>query len=398
PALLSEFLNPPAPDKASPKGTLVLGLEGRKPVRFDVAELLGGEPRPVGDTGWKVRVTEYDPAFRFGDNDGTAANPLVKYDLINPAGETLNFWAAGRLPGQPLPVNKAAAHFDGLEGWYHAPDYRWGKRQTRGVLDLVACGDKLYYRSFHSGGLGGFRFEASGPLAEGAGQPIWKGMDWEIQVLEFLPRAVVKERFVPVNVRPGLDREDLTAAIRCKLTVTPRNGKEQTQEFWVARTDSSSTPVTVGGETFRVGFNTKSQDLGFQVKLLRAEQKVDPGTQSPATYTSFVQLTDAKRGIHGEDRIITMNEPLEHNGYKLYQSGYMFLGPDPATGRPVNRSTLTVGYDPGIDWWFGAPKYTGLIMLVLGIVIMFYMKAYFFKPLARKAKAPGTKDGLPQVA
>jgi hypothetical protein len=46
--------------------------------------------------------------------------------------------------------------------------------------------------------------------------------------------------------------------------------------------------------------------------------------------------------------------------------------------RPVSRSIFTVGRDPGLPL-----KYLGSTMLALGIVCMFYMRAYFFKPRGR---------------
>ncbi len=42
-------------------------------------------------------------------------------------------------------------------------------------------------------------------------------------------------------------------------------------------------------------------------------------------------------------------------------------------------SGFAVSHDPGLPF-----KYAGSIMLALGITIMFYMKAYFFKPRRRK--------------
>jgi hypothetical protein len=80
-----------------------------------------------------------------------------------------------------------------------------------------------------------------------------------------------------------------------------------------------------------------------------------------------------------------MNQPLDWDGYKLYQSGYKSLGMDPDTNRPVNQSVFTVGRDPGL--WL---KYAGSTMLALGIACMFYMKAYFFKPRGRSRPAINT--------
>src|SRR5262249_3505875 len=153
----------------------------------------------------------------------------------------------------------------------------------------------------------------------------------------------------------------------CKLSA----GAES-KELWIPL--EGITRVEVAGKMYQIGFAQKRRNLDFEINLLRAEQTNAPGTNMAATYTSFVQLTDEKRGIKGEDHVITMNQPLSHGGYKLYQSGYLFLGLDwEGNQRPVSRSVFTVGRDPGM--WL---KYLGSTMLALGIVCMFYMKAYFF--------------------
>lgn len=397
-AMLDEFLTPPAPDKLGAKGKLVLAVGGRKQT-FDVGDLVGRDAQPVGQEGWKVKITEYKPSLDKDDQAAAPSYPLLAFELVSPEGKALAYKTVARVAGTSFPVD----HPRGVQPpdftfWYHPPDFRWGqkgKEAPSGVLSFVAGGDgKLYYRSFSSGE-GGFHLERSGTVPAAGNTPVWEGMksimNFAFQVPEFLPEAVVKPRYVPEEHRPGLEREDLSPAIRCRLVVAKAGGKPEEQEFWVQKTDNSFTPITVGKEQFAVGYNTKGQALPFDLKLLRAESKVDVGTQSPATYTSFVQLTDREKGIVGEDHVITMNEPLEHRGYKLYQIGYLYLGSDD-NSRPMSRSILAVGFDPGIDWRFGALKYTGSIMLALGIATMFYMKAYFFKPRGKKAVAASSAD------
>ena len=56
---------------------------------------------------------------------------------------------------------------------------------------------------------------------------------------------------------------------------------------------------------------------------------------------------------------------------KRYGKSKAFLKVD---GKPVSLSGLSVASDPGL--WF---KYTGTLVVVLGIATMFYMRAYFFR-------------------
>jgi hypothetical protein len=82
-----------------------------------------------------------------------------------------------------------------------------------------------------------------------------------------------------------------------------------------------------------------------------------------------VTLNDKSKNFE-KQIAITMNEPLRYTGsdgvpYTLYQSGI-----DRTTGTPV--STYTVAHDPGL-----IIKYTGLIVLGVGIVLMFWLGGYF---------------------
>ena len=102
------------------------------------------------------------------------------------------------------------------------------------------------------------------------------------------------------------------------------------------------------------------------------------------------------------DIYITMNAPVEFDsptnghGYRLFQES--FSGPwkpgDPEYERVIPSesqqedlylSVLTVNRDPG-----RAIRNFGCLIVCLGIAIMFYMKAYFFK--TRKKKAPPTPE------
>jgi hypothetical protein len=171
-------------------------------------------------------------------------------------------------------------------------------------------------------------------------------------------------------VTPGKETQDeknhFKAAIHFRLT----DGKDK-QDYWLRR--NSRRKVDFKGRAFEITFGDKTKNLGFTVKLVRAEQQVDPGTRAAASYTSWVEVYD-KDGSLSLEKMITMNEPLDQHGYKFYQSQYLDMEMDDGSHKPVSLSGFTVGYDPGL-----LIKYLGSICLALGIFMMFYMRAYFFK-------------------
>jgi hypothetical protein len=399
PSLLNEFLKPP-PANPEGEGELVVRLDGETG-RFPVAESRGKQ-KPLGKMGNKLKVTKYVPSLTDPESS-LPTNPLVEFELTTPEGKSTTYACLGRYNGVAIAIKDGKPTSDDpnqLQIWYHVPDNRFGA-DARGVLQFaVGTDNTLYYRSFTSSG-GPFRFESSGVADPDKGfYSIWEGMNWEFKVLEYLPNAYRKDRYVPVDARPGLQTERLSPALRCRLI----NGDKQSDEFWLLQS-GKAVPVKFGNETFEFSYGVKTQPLDFDIKLLRAEQEKDAGTTQAATYTSYVQLNDPGdsggatlpgflRGLANtvgmavgspkivdRDCVITMNHPLDHRGFKLYQSTYRFVTWD-SNGKPVSLSGFTIGRDPGL-----LLKYLGSSMLALGIACMFYMKAYFFKPRRRPAPA-----------
>jgi hypothetical protein len=267
--------------------------------------------------------------------------------------------------------------------WYDPPDVRFG-RSLMGLMQIVVSdGDKLYYRSFTNSEAGNFTKESSGQLTPGADYvSLFKRMNGRIRASEFLPSAMSQPHYVAASVTPGKetdsDKERYQPALQCRLT----DGKDSTP-FWLSFGQRKT--VDCGSRRFAITLQSKVMKLGFELKLQRALTTVDPGTRAPATYSSWVQLFDPAKGVDGERRLITMNEPLEHRGYKFYQSQLEPLRVDDSNGRPVNLSVFTVGYDPGLGI-----KYLGSLCLASGIFMMFYMRAYFFKARKRVTETPAT--------
>jgi hypothetical protein len=176
----------------------------------------------------------------------------------------------------------------------------------------------------------------------------------------------------PRDVRPGAEGDSrLTPALRGTLSA---GGREQDFAVGLSR---SAARVLVGGEMYLVRYRPAVRPVPFTLTLRRARQVNDPGSDRPASFQSDVTLT-APGG--SRDYSVSMNNTLGHGPYKVYQANYRRLTDDHgqplrAGGRPVSLSGLSVAHDPGL--WL---KYAGSLTVVAGIVTMFWMKAYFFRP------------------
>lgn len=406
--LLDEFLKPPADDLRGAQGQVVVRL-GNENLRLNVAEQMG-KKNPLGGSGWQVQLNRYLPALRSREESSKPNDPAVELTLIPPTGKPIPYllparWLVDAGPmseaGKPvsLPPNAPVL-------WYHPPSWTFGDGDLKGLVHFVVSGSgKVFHRSFSSKA-GPIRLEHAGETTQDEEVGIWSGMEemkFRFRLLNLLVNAKEEPHWIPVSTRPGLTRqnaaEPLHAVLRCELVAKRRDkaGKDHIfREPFLLRHDSRR-QVTVRGEvdgrpfseTYTIGFSDRTAKLPFSLRLIRAEQQTDPGSDRPATYTSFVQVTDpdshgdedtTSRGATQpsvENHVITMNEPLDHGGFKFYQSSYQPLRLD-EHGRPVSLSGLTVGRDPGLRL-----KYLGSIMLAVGIACMFYMRAYTVETMRR---------------
>jgi hypothetical protein len=370
--LLDLFLAPPAAADRGEKGAITIVAGGNK-VRLLVDQELKKKSPVV--PGLNVEITEFSaegPGQR-----SRLRGPVVKLKFYS-GGDPAEVVLFAGLPGIIVKNGDPVAQRTGdpILMWYDPPDVRQGRSQLRGLLQLMTTdGDRVVYRAFTQRDTG-FLKESSGEVKPGGDYlPVFKGMFGRFRASEFLPNAAREPRYVSAAEVPGKESDTEKVRYQPALRGVLTDGKEKA-EFWLSGSDPET--VDLGGRRFIVSLKPKIMRLGFEVKLQRALTTVDPGTRSPATYSSDVQLYDAQRGINGEHRLITMNEPLEHRGYKFYQSQLELIGTREKDGRPVNLSVFTVGYDPGLP-----VKYLGSICLAAGIFIMFYMRAYFFKRPSR---------------
>lgn len=398
PTALQEFLAPPL-NELGKRGTLaVCDPASKEVIRIPIDEVPGRTIRVPG-FGADVRVVRYfanayaEDEKALNDIDAAPIEPGVEIELSDGPRKlgTFRILAGG---GGYWAHKDTPQHFvpQGGQGkplfWYHAPDVFQGNTRLIGVLQFVDVpGEGLYYRAINRRD-GKPNIDSAGPVRRGAEVPVWKKeMGWRFTLLEHLENARPDERYTPGEVKPGKmpaddDRTVYTPAILCRLSADKEHN-----DFWLPL--QGTREVQTGKRGYKVQFDYKYKELGFSIKLLRAETTFDPGTRAKATFTSWVQIFDKERGLDGERRVITMNEPLEHRGFKFYQSNLEDLKVYDSAEKPVHMSGLTVGYDPGLPF-----KYLGSLMLGGGIFMMFYMKAYFFKPRGRRAAAK--TDPAPQ--
>jgi hypothetical protein len=182
----------------------------------------------------------------------------------------------------------------------------------------------------------------------------WMG-NLTVTVEEYFSRADTETTLV---AQPNTsESEEAISAIRLEV-----NAGDQTKVL--SLTQNMRQEIQIGKELFHFMYGEKSMPAGFKLELRDFRVTQYPGTDDPATFESDVTLKDDSRGLVKEANI-SMNKPLVHRGYRIYQAGY-----SQPEGQP-EISIFSVGKDPGVP-----VKYLGAIVMVGGIITLFYTRRF----------------------
>jgi hypothetical protein len=133
-----------------------------------------------------------------------------------------------------------------------------------------------------------------------------------------------------------------------------------TQEAILWGMSQSPWVVEVNDTPWSIALRHRSWPLPFTVQLDKFTRELYPGTQMPKAFKSDVTRID------GDDRqraVISMNQPLRHKGYTLYQASY---GPSNAPPGTPMYSSLAVVRNPADQF----PLYS-CVIICFGLFIHF---------------------------
>ncbi len=131
------------------------------------------------------------------------------------------------------------------------------------------------------------------------------------------------------------------------------------------------TTLMLDGVNVSVAYGSKVIVLPFKLKLLNFQLDRYPGSMSPASYASKVELIDEKNGVHMPYRIY-MNHILDYQNYRFFQSSY---------DRDEKGTVLSVNHDPGT-----LPTYIGYALMAFGMFWVLFSRKFRFGKLSVKAK------------
>ena len=123
--------------------------------------------------------------------------------------------------------------------------------------------------------------------------------------------------------------------------------------------------IIIAGTPFEFEWGSKIVKLPFSIKLLEFQLDRYPGSMSPMSYASEVEVIDKNKNIPFR---IYMNHVLNYGGYRFFQSSY---------DQDELGTILSVNKDPG-KW----PTYLGYFLLGLGLLLNILNPKSRFRKLA----------------
>lgn len=369
-AFLAEGPPAPAPRK-NETGVLLVTLDGRE-YRLPVDSLRRGWA-PLGDTGHQIRVDRFLPHAVVRDNQLVSksddpVNPAVQLRIRSSEGNLERHTAFAFFPEFPTLHRRTSS--EEVTGASVRLLFERRDRESlgivgsrRGELRLAQSADdkRLLYRAIGTSG----RVNGKGVIEIGKALPTgW--MDATFEIKEWLPASVRAVAPRPVDRIAG---GSVTYPSALKLRAVSDDGDES--ELWLMEGDTRA--LSLGPHRLRVELGKERLELPFKVRLKKFTMGLDPGTTKAASYESDVEVEAGATRIPAK---ISMNEPLFHDGFTLYQASFQ-----QQEGRPT-ISVFSVNRDVGRP-----VKYAGSLILCLGIVVMFYMNPHYFGVLLGRRKS-----------
>ena len=199
--------------------------------------------------------------------------------------------------------------------------------------------------------------------------------------------TIVNKRFVIPEIKERArliykDKANPTEADVSAIKVTAVVNGQKKETYVLGRKNSVGAPVqmTLNGLNFRLSYGSKKLNTPFKIKLDDFIVTRYPGSESPSSFESKVQLIDQQEQFATDYRIY-MNHVLDYRGYRFFQASY---DPDElGTILSVNQ-----------DYWGTMVTYVGYTLMFVGMALSLLIGKTRFIKLQGMIKKLGVKAGI----
>ncbi|MBO6605800.1 c-type cytochrome biogenesis protein CcsB [Psychroserpens sp.] len=238
-----------------------------------------------------------------------------------------------------------------------------------GVVNIYYKGNDLYIKSHRELSFTVMATQQTGVVTPMIEQKLKIRTLYELGDFQFVvPSPVLKGNLV-YEKAGSIDDYPLDM-LKVNLNV---NGESREVEVFGAKF-FKGTPqkVTINNLNFTIAYGSKTMKLPFAIKLNDFILEKYPGSNSPKSFMSRLTIKSSEEAF---DYDVFMNNVLDHNGYRLFQSSY-----DEAGG--LEKTILSVNHDK-IGTWV---TYVGYMLLFSGLIMMLMSPTSFFSKQRKKLR------------
>jgi len=249
---------------------------------------------------------------------------------------------------------------------------------TKNVIQIYIKNDKFYIDSAKA--IGWFRMadRARGGFAANQENEWTTGKLYTLGAVNIAPRQMLvhaKEKIMS-ETNPMFNRRNMKLSA-ITMNVTYKGKSKEVSVFGKGKgAKGIAKRVVIAGTPFEFKWGGRSIKLPFKIKLLEFQLDRYPGSMSPMSYASEVEVLDKTNNIHMPYRIY-MNHVLNYGGYRFFQSSY---------DQDEMGTILSVNKDPG-KW----PTYLGYFLLGLGLFFNLLNPKSRFRKLANMVQRDANK-------
>ncbi|MDO4551141.1 MAG: hypothetical protein Q4C96_07815 [Planctomycetia bacterium] len=379
---------------------LTLFVEGT-PFSFSAESLPEGKPRPLEGTSWTVTLRRRDPSFG-----------LMQLDFQNKEGHVVPLNITPHVPGmnQHSAENRIFAWSwarnlpdVSLENLPGSPEIKSMMRRMQMMqkcpqVEITRAPDgTLYGRSWRYPTVEHFTISQETPTQIFGETPLAASLMLSPKTTPDIGNYAI----IPSPLKDITQEKKLMGiqAVKVRLTVDGNITERWLCGMQNNRIIPPAPPepdelLIVRGKNRWVALTLRYEEimLGFRLHLEQFHRRLDPGTSVAARYSSDVTLLDLQdpQKILQKNIPIIINQPVDFydpaakHSWRIYQTSFQgpFLPGSPQFSQFVPPtspreqlylSQFNISYDPGRGF-----LYLGCFLIITGIAIMFYMKAYFF--------------------
>ena len=246
-------------------------------------------------------------------------------------------------------------------------DFSFGKILPGHVCFTIQDG-QLMMQSPTSGTYMRMADQLTGEVKKDSLQPLmlrslYQIMGQNIVIPAFYEKA--KLAYLPGENPEGQELEDVLI-----LKVKSNNEEKELALFGDKGFVSVKNKFELGGLNFSLAYGSKYYKTPFYLQLNDFQLERYPGSNSPSSFASEVTLLD---GALSEDHRIYMNNVLDYQGYRFFQSSY---------DKDELGTVLSVNH----DFWGTLVSYLGYFFMTLGMILNMFSKKTRFALIKQKLK------------